>query len=52
MLWIASHELETSRTGQMVSALSDAGVLIGGFVLRLMIVSAALPITIVQPWML
>ena len=52
MLWIASHELETSRTGQMVSALSDAGVLIGGFVLRLMIVSAALPVTIVQPWML
>jgi hypothetical protein len=36
----------------MVSALSDAGVLIGGFVLRLMIVSAALPVTIVQPWML
>lgn len=52
MLWIATHELETSRTGQMVSALSDAGVLVGGFVLRLMIVSAALPITIVQPWML
>ena len=52
MLWIAAHELETSRTGQMVSALSDAGVLIGGFMLRLMIVSAAVPITIVQPWVL
>ena len=52
MLWIASHQLHTSRAGQMVSAASDAGVLIGGFVLRLMIVSAAVPITIVQPWML
>lgn len=52
MLWIASHQMETSRTGQMISAASDAGVLIGGFMLRLMIVSAALPITIVQPWML
>lgn len=48
----AKHEFETSRTGQMISALSDAGVLVGGFMLRLLIVSAAVPITIVQPWML
>ena len=52
MLWLAKHEFETSRTGQMISALSDAGVLVGGFMLRLLIVSAAVPITIVQPWML
>lgn len=50
MLWFAGHEMETSRTGQMISGFSDLGVLIGGFVLRLLIVSAALPITIVQPW--
>ena len=52
MLWLAKHEFETSRTGQMISALSDAGVLVGGFMLRLLIVSAAVPITIIQPWML
>ncbi len=50
MLWFAGHEMETSRTGQMISGFSDLGVLVGGFVLRLLIVSAALPITIVQPW--
>ena len=32
----------------MISALSDAGVLVGGFMLRLLIVSAAVPITIIQ----
>ncbi len=52
MLWVASHKMETSRVGQMVSGFSDLGVLVGGFVLRLMIVSAALPIAIVQPWIL
>lgn len=52
MLWFAKPELEDSRTGQTISAVSDAGILIGGFVLRLIIVSAALPVTIVQPWML
>ena len=50
MLWIATPVVEESRTGQMISGFSDLGVLVGGFVLRLMIVSAALPITIVQPW--
>lgn len=52
LLWGAGPAMEESRTGQMIGAASDAGILIGGFVLRLMIVSAALPVTIVQPWML
>lgn len=50
MLWVTTPVMEHSRTGQMISGFSDLGVLVGGFVLRLMIVSTALPITIVQPW--
>lgn len=50
-LYFSSHAAEASKTGVMVSAASDIGLLIGGFVLRLMILVAAMPITIVQPWM-
>lgn len=53
MLWLAKHEFETSRTGQMISAAVGCGQCSSaGFMLRLLIVSAAVPITIVQPWML
>mgnify|MGYP002512024053 CR=1 FL=1 len=52
LLFFSPKEFEESRKAHWISFASDAGVLIGGFVLRLMIVSAALPITIVQPWML
>ena len=43
-------EFEESRKAHWISFASDAGVLIGGFVLRLLILLAALPITMVVPW--
>lgn len=50
MLFMSTKEVEESKTGHMVSAASDLFVLIGGFALRLLILTAALPITMVQPW--
>lgn len=51
MLFMSTKEVEESRTGHMISAASDALVLIGGFTLRWLVLAAAMPITIVQPWM-
>lgn len=51
MLFMSTKEVEESRTGHMISAASDALVLIGGFTLRLLILLAAMPINFVQPWM-
>lgn len=51
MLFMSSREVEESRTGHMISAASDILVLVGGFTLRLLILVAAMPITMVQPWM-
>ena len=47
-----AKRVETSTTSMVVSVIGEAGVLVGGFMLRLLIVSAAEPITIIQPWML
>lgn len=51
MLFMSSKEVEESRFGHMISATSDVLVLVGGFTLRLLVLVAAMPITIVQPWM-
>lgn len=51
MLFMSSKEVEESRTGHMISAASDVLVLVGGFTLRLLVLVAAMPITLVQPWM-
>lgn len=51
MLFFSPKEFEESRKAHWISAASDAGVLVGGFLLRLLIVMAALPITIVVPLM-
>lgn len=51
MLFMSTREVEESRTGHMISAASDILVLVGGFTLRLLILVAAMPITMVQPWM-
>lgn len=51
MLFMSSREVEESRKGHMISAASDILVLVGGFTLRLLILVAAMPITMVQPWM-
>lgn len=50
-LFFTNAQGEATKQGHLVSAASDAGLLIGGFVLRLMILVAAMPITMVQPWM-
>lgn len=50
MLFMSTKAVEESTTGHLISAASDALVLVGGFMLRLLILSAAMPITLVQPW--
>lgn len=46
LLFIASHEFEESQEAHYISAGTSAAVLVGGFLLRFLIVMAALPITI------
>lgn len=50
-LFFTSPKLEATKSGHMVSAVSDAGLLVGGFFLRLLVLLAAMPITMVQPWL-
>ena len=50
LLFFSPKEFEESRKAHWISFFSDAGVLVGGFVLRLLILLAALPITMVVPW--
>ena len=52
MLFFSSEEFEESKTARMISAASGTGVLIGGFVLRLLVLLAALPITMTVAWTL
>ena len=52
LLFFSAREFEESRRAHWISAASDAGVLVGGFVLRLLVLLAALPITMVVPWTL
>lgn len=49
LLFFSPKEFEESRKAHYISAASDAGVLVGGFLLRFLIVVAALPVTIVVP---
>ena len=46
LLFFSSKEFEESRTAHYISAASDAAVLVGGFLLRFLVVMAALPITV------
>ncbi|MEA5019856.1 MAG: NrfD/PsrC family molybdoenzyme membrane anchor subunit [Gordonibacter sp.] len=43
LLFFSSKEFEESRAAHALSAASDVGVLVGGFLLRFLIVSAAVP---------
>lgn len=52
MLFFSPKEFEESRKAHMISAGSDIGVLIGGFVLRLLVLLAALPVTMTVAWTL
>ena len=49
LLFFTAKEFEESRKAHWISFASDAGVLIGGFFLRFLIVAAAVPVTIVVP---
>ena len=43
------YKRQESRKAHWISAASDAGVLVGGFLLRYLVVVAALPLTMVVP---
>ncbi len=51
MLFMSTKEVEESRLGHQISAASDILVLVGGFTLRVLILAAAMPLTLIQPWM-
>ena len=44
LLFFSPKEFEESRKAHWISAASDAGVLVGGFMLRLLVILAALPV--------
>lgn len=48
LLFFSAKEFEESRKAHLISAGSDAAVLIGGFLLRFLVVMAAMPVTIVS----
>lgn len=50
VLFRSTEAEEASPKGHMISGTSDVLVLIGGCALRLLILAAAMPITLVQPW--
>ena len=50
LLFFSPKEVEESRKAHWISFASDAGVLVGGFVLRLLVLVAAMPLTLVVPW--
>lgn len=50
LLFFSPKEFEESRKAHWISFASDAGVLVGGFVLRLLVLLAAMPLTLVTPW--
>lgn len=49
-LFFSKPGQEASKAGHMTSGFSDLFLLIGGFALRLLVLVAAMPITMVQPW--
>lgn len=52
LLFFSAREFEESRKAHVASALSDVGVLVGGFLLRYLVLVAALPVTMVTPFVL
>ena len=52
LTYFSTEEFEESRVGQLMSAGAGAGVLVGGFMLRLLVLIAALPVTMVTPLVL
>lgn len=52
LLFFSPKEFEESSFAHGVSAFSDITVLIGGFILRLLVLLAAVPVTMAVPWTL
>lgn len=52
MIFFSTEEFERSKFAHGVSAASDIAILIGGFMLRLLILLAAVPVTMAVPWVL
>lgn len=50
LLFFTPEEFEHSQKAHAISAASDVGVLVGGFALRWLILLAAVPVTLVAPW--
>ena len=50
LLFFSPQEFEESRKAHWISFASDAGVLVGGLVLRLLVRVAAMPLSLVVPW--
>ena len=49
LLFFSPKEFEESRKAHFISAASDLAVMIGGFMLRYLVIVAAVPLTIVTP---
>lgn len=49
LLFVAGKHFEDSAAGHRIACVADAGVLFGGFLLRYLIVVAALPLVMVAP---
>jgi formate-dependent nitrite reductase membrane component NrfD len=47
LLFFSAKKFEQSKKAHYLSAASDAGVLVGGFLLRYLVIVAAMPITLV-----
>lgn len=52
LIFFSTEEFEESKFAHGLSAASDIAVLVGGFMLRLLILIAAVPITMAVPWTL
>ena len=49
LLFFSPKEFEESRKAHWISAASDAGVLVGGFLLRYLVIMAAVPVVLLVP---
>ncbi|MCD8316181.1 MAG: polysulfide reductase, partial [Eggerthellaceae bacterium] len=50
VLFGKNKKLEESVPGRVLAGISDVGILVGGYSLRILILLAALPITLIIPW--
>ncbi len=51
LLFVAKPEVEHSSTGRWCALASEIGVLVGGYLLRLLVIVAAVPVTMMVPYL-